>query len=128
VSTAPTNPTNTFTLDDIRAAAERKYGSTNLQLDKGLLRLINPLQLSKEKRAELQATQGRLEAASDKEAGAEGDDQEDVIRDALRVVADNQYLVENLIEQVGDNLAVLATIFERYTGQQEVGEASASAS
>jgi hypothetical protein len=110
-----------FSLDSIRAAAEAKYGSTDIELGDGfVVRLLNPLRLPKEKRAELLKIQEKLD----------GDDvdQELVLADAVRLVADNEKAAEKLLSEVGSDLAVLAQIFATYSEGTQVGEASASES
>jgi hypothetical protein len=113
----------TFTLDSIREAAEKKYGSTDIPFGEGkVVRLLNPLRLEKEKRKALMSIQDRLE-----EEGEEVD-QEDVLADAIRLVADDKKMADALLKEIGDDLAVLAEIFSTYTGEAQVGEASASQS
>ena len=109
----------TFSLDDIRAAAEAKYGSTDIDLGDGqTLVLVNPLRLPKEKRDALSAIQDTAED--------DGVDQGDVMRDAIRIVAQSQSMAEKFIGIAGDDLALLATVFATYTEGAQVGEASAS--
>ncbi|MCD2462458.1 phage tail assembly protein [Streptomyces sp. MBT42] len=109
-----------FSLDDIRAAADAKYGSTDIELDeKTTVHLLNPLRLSKEKRAELSALQEQMEA--------DGADQEDLLAKAIVLVADHPKKGEALIKAVGGDLALLAEVFETYGKGAQVGEASASA-
>lgn len=109
----------TFSLDDIRAAAEAKYGSTDISLGGGeTMILVNPLRLPKEKRDRLSKIQ---EAAEVEDA-----DQGDVMREALRLVTSTPHATEKFIEVAGDDLALLATVFENYTEGAQVGEASAS--
>ena len=57
---------NILSLDDIRAAVERKYAALDLEVDGTKARLLNPLRLPKEKRAKLETSQAAM-----KEAGAE---------------------------------------------------------
>jgi hypothetical protein len=107
----------TFSLDDIRAAADAKYGSTDIQLDeKTTVVLRNPLRLSKDERGELAGLQGKL-------VGDDDLDQGDVLADAIRLVAKDKKAAEKLIEQVAGDLAVLASIFETYTKGTQAGEA-----
>ena len=111
-----------FSLDDIRAAADAKYGSTDIQVDeKTTVSLLNPLRLSKEKRDELSSLQNKLDSED------EDVDQEQVLADAIRLVADNDKKVDVLLKAVGGDLALLAQIFETYGKGAQVGEASASA-
>ncbi|MEU6572289.1 phage tail assembly protein [Streptomyces sp. NPDC046805] len=110
-----------FSLDNIRAAAEAKYGSTDIELGDGFVaRLLNPLRLPKEKRAELLKIQEKLDG--------DDADQEQVLADAIRLVAENDTAGEKLLDAVGSDLAVLAQIFASYSEGTQVGEASASES
>ncbi len=111
-----------FTLDDIRTAAEAKYGSTDIEVSEGrVCRLLNPLKLSKETRTKL----GDLQKELDREAeeGEEQPDQEDILRDCIRLVAENETLANELLDALGDDLTMLATIFETYGKATQVGEA-----
>jgi len=106
-----------FTLDDIRAAAEAKYGSTDIDMgEHGILSLVNPLRLPKEKR----------DALSKIQESSEDRDQGDVMRDAIRLVASDNHKADRFLEIAGDDLAMLATVFSTYTDGAQVGEASAS--
>ncbi|ATI18639.1 tail assembly chaperone [Streptomyces phage Amethyst] len=103
-----------FSLDSIREAAEAKYGSTDIEVGDGFVaRLLNPLRLPKEKRAELLKIQDKLD----------GDDvdQELVLADAIRLVAENETAAEKLLDAIGSDLAVLAQIFETYSKGTQVG-------
>lgn len=109
----------TFTLDDIRAAAEAKYGSTDIDLGEfGILSLVNPLRLPKEKREALGKIQDRL--------SEDGVDQGDVMREAIRIVANDSIKAQRFLEIVGDDLGMLATVFSSYSEGAQMGEASAS--
>ncbi|WP_438470787.1 phage tail assembly protein [Streptomyces asiaticus] len=111
-----------FTLDDIRAAADAKYSSTDITVDeKTTVSLLNPLRLPKEKRDQLASLQDQLDAE-----GADVD-QEALLSDAIRLVADHPKKAEALLKAVGGDLALLAQIFETYGKGAQVGEASASA-
>lgn len=109
-----------FTLDDIRDAAEKKYGATVIDVDGQEVELVNALRLKKGDRQALVALQDKLEA--------EGADQEELLKEALRTVAKTKTQANRLIGAIGDDLAVLAEVFERYTGDSELGEASPSQS
>lgn len=110
-----------FTLDNIRAAADAKYGSTDIEIDeKTTVHLLNPLRLPKEKREKLVSLQDEMDK--------DGSDQEEMIAEAIRLVADHPKKAQALLDAVGDDLAVLAQIFETYGKGAQVGEASASAS
>lgn len=114
---------SSFTLDDIRAAAEAKYGSTDIKLSDGrTCRLLNPLRLPKDKRDELMKLQDRM----DVEEGEEAPDQEDVFSDAIRLVAEHPWQADQLLTDLNGDLALLAIVFSNYTEGSQVGEASAS--
>ncbi|MFE9254035.1 phage tail assembly protein [Streptomyces sp. NPDC006879] len=106
-----------FSLDDIRAAADAKYGSTDIALDdKTTVVLRNPLRLSKAERDELAALQDNLDGDSDK-------DQADVLADAIRLVAKDKKVAEKLIDNIDGDLALLAQVFETYSSGTQAGEA-----
>lgn len=110
-----------FTLDQIRAAAEAKYGSTDIELSDGTIAsLLNPLRLPKTSRDALADIGDRFDA--------EDADPAAIFEDALRLAAGNKASVEKLIEEIGGDLAVLSQVFEDYTSGAQVGEASASES
>ena len=108
-----------FTLDNIRKAAQAKYGSTEITLDdEFVVELQNPLRLPKSKRAELAGLQARLDA---------GDlDQEDVLATTVHLVAKSEAAATRLLDEVGDDLTVLVEIFKEYSEGTQAGEASAS--
>jgi hypothetical protein len=108
-----------FSLDDIRAAAERKYGSTDIAFGEDTVRLLNPLRLPKQKRTDLSALQDKL--------SEDGADQEALMSEAIRLVAESDKAAGKLLDAVNGDLAVLAEIFDRYGKGTQVGEASASA-
>jgi hypothetical protein len=120
----------TFTVDSIRAQAEEKYASTDIELaDGSVVSLLNPLRLPKAKRKKLMSIQDDLDAAEEDEDGNKVEvDQEQVLGDAIILVADDEKLAKALLKEVGEDMAVLAEIFSLYTGGTQVGEASASQS
>lgn len=108
-----------YTLDDIRAAAEAKFGSTDILVGDTTCKLVNALQLPKERRDQLMAIQHELDA--------ENADQEAIISNAIRVIAESPHQADVLLGAIGGNLAMMVEVFNRYSSQSEVGEASASA-
>lgn len=104
-------------LDDIRAAAEAKYGSFDIEVGERTVRLLNPLRLPKTKRDAMVRLQ--------EEAKEDGTDQMAVMADMVRLAAENSVGAELLLEAVGDDLTVLAEIFAEYGKRTRVGEASA---
>lgn len=114
---------SSFTLDDIRAAADAKYAATEIVVDADTtVRLINPLRLAKADRAVLLGIQGDLQ-------GQDGEDvdQAAVFAKAIRTVAENKASADKLISAIGGDLAILSEVFSAYTQKASVGEASASA-
>ncbi|MET9861960.1 phage tail assembly protein [Streptomyces smyrnaeus] len=108
-----------YSLDDIRTATEAKYGSTDIKLSEDkVVRLLNPLRLPKTKRDRLSALQGELEK--------DGADQEQLLTEAVLLIAEGESKGKALLKAVGDDLAMLACIFETYAGGTQAGEASAS--
>jgi len=117
--------TKSFTLDDIRAAAEAKYGNFPVTLDDGVVvKLLNPLQMTKARREALIAEQGRLNSDDENETV----DQEQVLESILTIVAENPEAGAKLVAALDGNLALLVTTFENYSRAVQVGEASASVS
>jgi len=110
-----------ITLDQIREAAEAKYGSTDITVAPGqVVKLLNPLRLKKKNRDELMKIQEKLT-----ESGESGEDvdQEEMLRAALRLVAESPKQAKALIDAIGEDLAVLSQVFEEYTKGTQAGEA-----
>lgn len=104
----------TFKLDDIRAAAEAKFGHTDIELGDGnTVRLLNALQLPKEKRDLLTKAQDDNEDR----------DQVEIFQNMIRIVARSEHEAERLIEAAGDNVAFLVGIFDAYGKSTQLGEA-----
>lgn len=121
-----------FTLNDIHKAAEAKYGSTDFELEDGFtVKLLNPLRLSKTNRDALIALQ---ETLNDEKPAVEGEekpepvDQQLVLQDSIRLVADSETGATKLLDSIGDDLAALVTIFGMYSDGTQAGEASGSQS
>ncbi|MFI0985022.1 phage tail assembly protein [Streptomyces exfoliatus] len=107
-----------FSLDDIRSAAEHKYGSTDIVFGDDTVRLVNPLRLPKARRDALLALQEKM---SD-----DASDQAELLSGAIRTIAESEDTAEKLLVAVGGDLAVLAEIFAHYGENTQAGEASAS--
>lgn len=108
---------NSFSLDDIRTAADAKYASTDITLDDGtLVVLVNPLRLPKEKRAALTAIQERID-------GDKGEEQDALLAEALTVICETTAQSTALLEELNGDLALLATVFESYAKGTQAGEA-----
>ena len=124
VSASKGSPTmSSFTLDDIRAAADKKYGATEIIISDDItVNLVNPLRLKKKDREALVAVQDKL--------SGEGDEQTDhleLLSEAIMIVADDKGAAQILLDTVGEDLALIAQIFSTYIDGTSAGEASASA-
>lgn len=114
-----------ITLDSIRAAADAKYGSFDIELTDGsVTKLLNPLRLHEDARAELKVVSGLLANSTE---DTESVDQVDLFQRAIRCVAETPAQAEALLTAVGRDLAILAEIFAGYGEGTQAGEASASA-
>jgi hypothetical protein len=109
-----------YTLDDIREAAERKFGSTDITVNGEVVKLVNPIRLPKDKRSALLAKQAELDVP---EAEAAELDQDAILTDCIRLVCESDHQANVLLAALGDDLAMKVALFEKYTGEQEAGEA-----
>lgn len=113
-----------FTLDDIRAAAEAQYGSYDIDLGDEEVRLLNPMRMSKEKRAELGRLQKRLdEIGSADEEELESVDEESVMDEMLTLVCESPAKAKKLLKALNGDLAMKVTIFNEYGKSTQAGEA-----
>lgn len=130
---------NTLTLDDLLEEAGRKY--PNLTVDGVVFR--NILQMPLNERAEYRALQrevfGRDEEESETEAAQaaaeivekidlEKANREEVelldgLKRLLILVASDHDAARGLFDRVGDNPAVIQTLFSKWIGGAQVGEA-----
>jgi hypothetical protein len=104
----------TFTLDAIRDAAEAKYGSTDIEFDGKTLVLRNALKLSKSERKELTSLQDNIN---------DGGDQEELVGNALKLVAADAKVAQEFLDLVGDDMTILAEVFDAYIKGTQAGEA-----
>lgn len=121
---------STFSLDQIREAAEQKYGATVIELGDGQeARLLNPIRLSSDKRKALMKVQSQIESlqtdeeVSDEAASELADKQLALLADAIRAVAETPFQAELLLDKVGSDGAMLITVFELYNKAEAPGEA-----
>jgi len=107
--------TSALTLDDIKAAADKKYAAYPLDIDEqGTIELTNPLRMTKELREEL----SELKA----------DDYEDVIDyfEDTFALASSKDEAARIRKALGEEAALYAILFESYSNGVELGEASPS--
>lgn len=105
----------TITLDDIRQAAEEKFGNTVIPCKGGDVELLNPIRLKKAVRDELTS----LDEIEDLDA-------EEKLERIIHLAAKTEAQAKRLVASL--DLAELATVVEMWTRGQQVGEASTSPS
>ena len=123
----------TFSLDQIKAAADAKYGSLDIPLsDKqgDVVRLLNPLRMSEAQRGELRLIQDRLNEISSSQEDEDAEptedavkEQTDLIAEMLLAVAENKTAGQKLLDALGGDLAMTMIVFEQYTEGTQAGEA-----
>lgn len=106
----------TLSLDSIREAADKKYGSTIVDLGSETVELKNPLRLSKEQRERLSG----LEKASDGDS-----DPLEYFAELYEVLA-GKAGAEALLKALGDDIPLHMTLLSSVTEETELGEASPS--
>lgn len=105
-------------LADAQAAADKKYAPLGVELDDRTVVLRAPLRLSKEERQTL------VEATNAEEA----EDPIDTIEAAFRIVIADKDDAEALINAIGGDLAVAIEVFNAFSKEAQLGEASSSES
>lgn len=128
-----------FTLADIQAAADAKFGDCRIALggDETVV-LRNGLRMPKEERRELTALQKRLDALQSDDDDVQAsemrpdEDQADamtrLVRDILSLVADDKAAATTMLSRIGDNLPTLLQVLTEYGQVAQPGEASPSPS
>lgn len=109
-----------FGLDEIRSAAEAKYGSLDIEMGEHAVSLVNPLRMQRSKREELMSWQDALEDE------AFDLDQEEVLSNIILLAASRESDGIRLLQEIDGDLSVMAEIFARYSKVTQAGEASAS--
>lgn len=113
-----------FTLQDIVDAAERQFGSTEIQIDENTtVTLVNVVRLPREKRQRLIQLQKELDGEGKTEEELAEVDQVPLLEESLRLVAKTEAEGDKLIAALGGDLALLASTFSFYGKETEVGEA-----
>lgn len=119
-----------FTLDDIISAAEKKYGSYDIDHGDEVLHLRNVLKLSKAERKQLAELQGKLTANEINENADKSEedeiDEEKVLEDIVLLLAHNKALGKAVIKDINHRLDVLLHIYLSWNEGTEQGEAPAS--
>lgn len=123
--------TKKFTLDDIRDAAEAKYGSTWVVTDEQEIELVNLLRLPKEKRDVILSLSKKAEKPSkgegeESEESVDIDEMRDDLKAGLTAACRTTEQANALMAFVGDDTALVMQVFTMYTKETQAGEASPS--
>lgn len=119
-------------LDNLKKKGEEKAQNIELELEGGTVVLRNPLQMSREDRKAMRdyfKEQARLAEEREKaaEEGREVEDGDEDIVDSLlaifEIVIGDKAGFGLLVEEIGDDAAVLSALMEEYSEKGEVGEA-----
>lgn len=109
-----------ITLADIQTAADKKYGPLVIEdIPGGPVELVNPIRLSKEKRAKLKDL--------DKADEAGEIDVDEKVAECIRLAA-NPADAKRLLAALGGDLAQLKEVIEQWSSSGQSGEASPSPS
>ena len=103
-------------LSDAQAAADKKYAPLGVELDDRTVVLRTPIRLSREERDQLQKAT----------TAEEQDDPIDTIESAFRIVIADEDDAEALISAIGGDLGVALAVFNAFTKETQLGEASSS--
>jgi len=117
---------NTFTIQDIRDAADRKYKGLRVDLGDGrVVEFRNILRLDDAARARFEEAQNAFDA--DREDIGAGD-MINVIKSNLLVVADNEAMAQQVFDMLGNDLVLFYELMESWKEQTQLGEAESSKS
>ena len=112
-------------LDDIRRTAHQRYGHYPVTLSDGfVVTLRAPLRMESDERTLLRQMQHRMNTMQDDPETTDGDLMA-LMRELLCLVAEGD-TGQRLVDEVGDDLSVLQTLFEHYSERTQPGEASHS--
>lgn len=112
------------TLDDIRSAAEKRYGDVEVPLPDGSTCVLrNALKLSDKERDEISTMQNKINSAKD---DGESVDQRKFLEDMLVTLAATKAQGRKLVTQLGGDLTLLASMVHTYQESTQMGEASPS--
>lgn len=111
-----------ITLSEIRAAADKKFAPTSVDLEDGKapIELVHPLRLDGKKRA-------RLTGLSD-ELGAEGADPYEVVAKVLTDASPTPAEGKRLVAAANGDVTVLMAFLDAWVETTDMGEAATSES
>lgn len=111
-----------FKLDNLRAAADKRYSSTVIEADGKKFIFPNLLRMSKDSRSQVTDLLARAEEFANEESVANLDEQFDVFTDLLRV-AETNGRGDELLELIGDDTVLIMDIVTSWLETAQVGEA-----
>lgn len=111
----------TFTLTDLREAAERKYAPVTISNGSDKFVLSSVLQLPKSRRKAVERLLNDISDNADNE-GYGLDAQLDAFEQLIRLVTDNEK-GDELLDLIGDNPALLLEIGTEWVNSSQAGEA-----
>ncbi len=115
-------------LDELRQEARKRYADYPVTLDDQTTVVLRaPLRLSSDERTALRGMQSKISAMQDEDEYSDAELLE-LLRDILLTVADDNERGHRLVTEIGEDLAVLQTMFEDYSERTQSGEASHSPS
>lgn len=123
---AEVRDTNGASLENLRAESRKRYADYPVEIDADTTVVLRaPLRLSTEERQRVRELQRDMKELQDDSDNAEAEVVE-VLREMIRLVSDDTTKADRLIAAVGDDLALLQTIFADYSERAQPGEASNS--
>ncbi|WP_028472123.1 phage tail assembly protein [Nocardioides alkalitolerans] len=112
-----------FSLDDIRNAAKKKFGSAEFEIDGQTFNLRNALKLSDEER-------DSLFSKDEKNVDEDGEPVRETTAETraslehqIRTLSDRKDLADRLLEEIGGDLTELAQVMAHWTEETQAGEA-----
>lgn len=122
---------NIFTLDSMREEIEREFAPFQVEMPGGkLLTLRNILRVPKKNRETVYEYLDQISEAQKDEEDSLGSTEKSaqIALQILPLVADNEKLGRQLVEQIEDDLALTLRVFSKWMEGTQVGEAAPSQS
>ena len=111
-----------FSLDNLRAAADKRYASTVIEADGKKFIFPNLLRMSKGARNQVTDILAKAEAYAGNESVDEIDEQFDMFVELVRIAEVNGR-GDELLELIGDDSAIILDIVTKWLETAQVGEA-----
>lgn len=112
----------TFTLDDIRAAADRKFGGMTIPLSDGTnVEMKNVIRMDKGHRDRVKNAQSAFDEISGRD-DVDEDELIEAVRTLIRAIVSNDHYTDRLFDELGQDSGLILTVLTSYAGGGEVGE------